>query len=341
MSSAKERAVLSESMSQQELSPDDLLAGQEAAYARDIERLQGRLQEFVAVDCPACKGAVSKPSFQKYGFQFRTCTNCETIYMSPRPSSEVMADYYNSSENYAYFAKKIFPATEVSRREKIHRPWLERVIEYCNCYSVPKGVLLEVGPGFGTFAELALKSGFFSSVVGIEPTPEMAEACRRRGVKIIEKRVEDASNEIEFANVVVSFEVIEHLFDPEFFLTQCSRLLPSGGLLVLSCPNGLGFDVAMLGPKALAVDSEHVNLFNPNSVLLLLNRCGFDVLEVTTPGRLDAELVRDAALKQEIKLDPFLQRVLLDEWDELGQPFQKFLAEHHLSSHMWLAARKR
>ena len=37
----------------------------------------------------------------------------------------------------------------------------------------------------------------------------------------------------------------------------------------------------------------------------------------------------------------FLQRVLIDEWERLGRGFQTFLAENGLTSHMWLAARKR
>jgi SAM-dependent methyltransferase len=179
-------------------------------------------------------------------------------------------------------------------------------------------------------------------VLAIEPTPEMAEACRARGVAVIQKRIEDVADEIDGADVVVSFEVIEHLFAPAVFVTQCARLVRPGGLLVLSCPNGEGFDIATLGARALAVDAEHVNLFNPASLERLVASSGFDVLEVTTPGRLDAEFVRDAALRGEIDLtrDGFLKRVLLDEWDRLGWPFQQFLAAHGLSSHMWLAARR-
>lgn len=332
---------IGEKLSEDELCPEELLAGQEAAFARDIERLHYRIKEFVDVPCPACNGRAHVPAFEKYGFAFRACTQCRTIYMSPRPSPAVMADYYANSENYAYFAAHIFPASEASRREKLHRPRLQRLLEYCDRYATTTGTLLEVGPGFGTFADVATQSRSFRRVVGIEPTPEMAAACRARGVEIIEKRVEDAVGDINNVDVVVSFEVIEHLFDPGAFVRHCSALLPTGGLLVLTCPNGLGFDVAMLGPKALAVDVEHVNLFNPESLSGLLERSGFTVLEVSTPGRLDAELVRDAALKGEVELDPFLRRVLLDQWVELGWPFQQFLATHKLSSHMWLVARRR
>ena len=66
------------------------------------------------------------------------------------------------------------------------------------------------------------------------------------------------------------------------------------------------------------------------------------MIEVTTPGRLDVELVRKAALAGDFDLSgqSFLRRVLSDEWESFGGPFQEFLAEHGLSSHMWLTARK-
>lgn len=331
-------------LSEHELCPDALLAGQEVAFQRDIERLRARSAEFITISCPACAASDASLRFEKYGFTYVQCLLCKTIYMNPRPSPQIMEDYYRHSENYAYWAQHIFPASEKVRREKIHWPWLHRVLEYCTRYNIPTRTLVEVGPGVGIFAGLAMESGRFEQVITIEPTPEMADACRRRGILVINKRIEDLlDNELSKADIVVSFEVIEHLFAPRQFLTQCLKLLAPGGLLVVSCPNGLGFDIAMLGAQALAVDPEHVNFFNPNSLTLLVEACGFDVLEVSTPGRLDAEFVRDAVLQGrfDISYDPFLQRVLVDEWDRLGWPFQQFLAQHGLSSHMWLAARKR
>lgn len=337
---AVSNVALGDRLSESELCPDNLLNGQEAAFARDIERLQARAAEFVAVTCPACGQGHGSKAFEKYAFAFKRCDDCATIYMSPRPSEVVMADYYANSENYAYWAKYIFPASEAARREKIHKPWLQRVLGYCDAFGVTRGTLLEVGPGFGTFAAVATASGEFSRVVAVEPTPELAQACRDRGVEVINKRIEDLGGEVGRADVVVAFEVIEHLFEPIRFLENIFPLIAPGGLLIVSCPNGLGFDIAMLGAGALAVDAEHVNLFNPISLTRLLKATGFEVLKAHTPGRLDAEFVREAALKGEIVLDPFLQRVLVDEWDEHGWPFQQFIAQQGLSSHMWIAARR-
>jgi 2-polyprenyl-3-methyl-5-hydroxy-6-metoxy-1,4-benzoquinol methylase len=334
---------IGERLSEQELCPDDLLSEQEKAYARDIARLHARRAEFVAVRCPACDGSEFSEAFTKFDFVFKSCSSCSTIYMSPRPSEEVMADYYANSENYTYWAEHIFPASEAARRDKIQKPWFERIVAYCQAHNVPMGTLVEVGPGFGTFCQVANESGHFKRVLAIEPTPELAAACRARGVDVIERRIEDAADGLANADVLVAFEVIEHLFAPERFIRDANLLLRPGGLLILSCPNGAGFDIATLGPDALAVDSEHVNLFNPRSLSMLVRDAGFEILDVTTPGRLDAEFVRDAALAGKIDLSnqPFLRSVLLDSWERLGWPFQQFLAANGMSSHMWLAARKR
>jgi SAM-dependent methyltransferase len=327
-----------------DIRPDELRRGQAEAYERDLQRLRARLPEFVPVNCPACADAASAPAFEKYGLQFRRCDACRTIYMSPRPSPEVMASYYGSSENYQYWAKHIFPASEAARVEKIHRPMLEYIVAACDRYSVPRDLLVEVGPGFGTFAALAQQSHAFERVLAVERTPEMAQACRDRGITVIEKAVEDVhAAEVGSADVIASFEVIEHLFEPADYVRNATRLLGRGGLLLLTCPNGEGFDTSVLGAQSPAVDSEHVNLFNPDSLRGLLTRLGFDVLETETPGRLDAELVRNAVLEGNLNLSStrFLQTVLIDRWNDLGLAFQAFLAANRLSGHLRLLARKR
>lgn len=332
-----------EKLSEKELCPDELLRGQEAAFERDIEKLKAQIARFRSVPCPACRSDDGIPAFEKQTFRYVTCRRCETLYMNPRPSPELMASYYANSENYEYWAKYIFPASEVARRDKVHRPWLERVLGYCDRHEILRGVLLEIGAGFGTFASLAQECGRFSRVIAVEPTPELAEVCRRRGLMVINKPVERIGNEVGEVDIVVTFETIEHLFEPRQLLIQCARLLKPGGLLVVSCPNAQGFDISLLGPVSLAIDPEHVNLFNPRSLSLLVESSGYQVLEVSTPGRLDAEFVHGAIQERkfDVSRDAFLKRVLVDEWDRLGWPFQQFLAAHGLSSHMWLVARKK
>jgi SAM-dependent methyltransferase len=201
---------------------------------------------------------------------------------------------------------------------------------------------LEVGAGFGTFCEEMRRIGTFEHLIAVEPNPRLAESCRRRGINVIEKSIENVTVDQGHADVIASFEVIEHLFCPRDYVQQCATLLQPGGLLILTCPNVQGFDILVLRELSSAVDIEHLNYFHPKSLSLLVRSSGFDVLEIQTPGKLDAELVRKKVLAGEFDLGDqrFLRQILIDEWEQVGEAFQEFLAEKQLSSHMWLVARR-
>lgn len=326
-------------LTEAELCPPGLLAAQEAAYERDCARLRERAHLSPAA-CPACGRDEPDRGIRKDGFDWASCPGCGTLYMNPRPSPADLAEHYASSEAYRLWATEIFPASEAARREKVQRPRLTRLLELCAEHGVTPGTLVEIGPGFGTFCALA-RDGF-DRVIAVEPTPDLAAACRERGVETLELPVEKAVGSLPPADVVAGFEVIEHLHDPAGVVAACRDLLRPGGLLLLTCPNSQGFDIATLGAASLAVDPEHLNLFSPAGLSGLVSRAGLEVLEIATPGRLDAEFVREAALRGDLDLSdqPLLRQVLIDEWERLGEPFQRFLADAGLSSHMWLVARR-
>ncbi len=329
---------LSTSFNEKDIRPWGTAAERQRRYERDVSRLLERRVEFVDVPCPACGVDEASVRFVKYTLTYRQCRECDTLFISPRPSGAVLLDYYAESEAYAYWNDVVFPSSEEIRREHICRPRVDRLLELCRIRGVRTNVLVEVGAGFGTFCEEVRSRSVFNRVVAVEPAPSLAETCRRRGLEVIESRLEDCSPNHR-ADVVVCFELIEHVFDPMAFLERCRRLLTPEGVLVLTCPNAKGFDIELMGPISPSVDAEHLNYFHPDSLAMLLGRSGFKLIESATPGQLDAEIVRNRVLAGEFKLtDGFLRRVLLDEWERLGRPFQAFLSNHGLSSHMWVVA---
>ncbi len=330
-------------LTEEEIRPQALMAEQQRRFANDIARLHKNKASFVQVACPACGGSRSAPSWVKYELSYVTCLDCQTIYISPRPPPAVLEDYYRHSENYAYWNDVIFPASETARREKLFKPRAQRLVEICKRHGVEGGTLLEVGSGFGTFGEEVKRLGFFSRFIAVEPTPNLAATCRGRGLEVLESPIEQVALPEGSIDVVASFEVVEHLFSPKDILEKAHRLLRPDGVMIVSVPSCGGFDVMLLKEKSSSVDVEHLNYFNPASLARLFKSCGFDTLEVLTPGKLDAELVRAKVLSGEFSVaaDPFLQTVLVDRWDELGGPFQEFLAQNNLSSHLWLVAQKR
>ena len=293
--------------------------------------------------CSACDSRQRVARWAKFGLDYWECSDCQTVYISPRPSPAVLEWFYQGSVNYAYWNKHIFPASEAARREKIFVPRVNRFLELCARHGTRAGTVLEVGAAFGTFCQELNSRKVFKRVVAVEPTPDLAQHCRSLGVEVIEKPFETVtfSREDRF-DAVVAFEVIEHLFCPEEFLRRSNSVLSENGLLVVTCPNAQGFEIATLGCLSDSVDAEHLNYFHPMSLARLLARCGFDLVEMQTPGQLDAELVRKKVLSGDLSLDgqAWLRRVLIDQWETCGSSFQRFLAQSGLSSHMWICAKK-
>lgn len=321
---------------------DDDLDYRWSLYRADQQRLLARLPEFVDVACPACEAAEAEPHYERDGFTFKRCMACGTVYVSPRPTKDLLLGHYRNSQAEKYWNEVVAPKTDAGRVEHLIRPRLERILSFCSRYGTPRGDLLDVGGGAGVFAAEAARSGQFQGVSVVEPDPSPAALCRAKGLAVYEDFVENLTAEA-VADVATSFESIEHVFSPRDYLRSIARLLRPGGLLVLTTPNVLGFDLLTLRDLSDNTTApDHLNYFHPGSLGALLGACGFTVLESLTPGKLDVELVRKKVQQGRLCLDgqPFLQRVVVDEFETLGASFQRWLAENGLSSHLWVVARR-
>jgi SAM-dependent methyltransferase len=330
------------SFKEADIRPQELMVGLMDEVEADRRWLVERQDRFTRGLCPVCKTS-GVPAFTKKDFFYERCPSCRTVFMNPRPSEELLHAFYTQSRTYAYWNKHIFPASEAVRREKIFVPRAERVLGFCQHYGVHMGALLEIGAGFGTFCEEIQKRHEFERVIALELTPGLAQTCRQRGLEVIELPVEKLRMPPHSIDVLAAFETLEHLYSPRNFLEACRNQLAPGGLLVITCPSIDGFDVLTLGENSDTIDHEHLNYLNPRSIRLLAEESGFNVLEVVTPGQLDAGIVRNKALQGVISLDnqPWLKLLLHDRWEELGEPFQRFLSANRLSSHMWIVAEYR
>ncbi len=326
-------------MKENDIRPEALMAQQKILYQEDVDRLMAQKDCFVTVACPACGSSENTQKYQKFGLNYPRCTNCGTVYVSPRPPLEVLFDFYQNSKNYQYWSEFIFPATEVIRREKIFIPRVDLIDALRTKHGFGHERFIEVGAGYGMLCEELNKRHLFDEVVAVEPTPFLAEVCRKKGITVIEKPIE----QVQFNNkvdVVANFEVLEHLFSPREFLIACHNVLKVNGFLIVTCPNIEGFDVSILGESSDIIDTEHLNYFTVSSLSRLLTSIGFEVIEALTPGRLDVDIVRNKIQANDApKLPEFLKQLVMNE--AVGEQFQVFLRENQLSSNMMIVARKK
>ena len=327
-------------MNEENIRPELLINENQKLLKEDIQSLLLRQSEFVTISCPACESNNHQSEFEKNGFNFVKCIPCETYFISPRPTFDLLIDFYENSKCINHW-KNIFSVTEDVRRKEIFTPRAERVAELCKNNNSPVETLLDVGAGFGTFCEEIMKLNLFKKIIAVEPSNELAEACRQKKIDVFEKPIEKV--DLNSVSVITCFELIEHLFCPKSFVLDCVDKLSPGGLFIITTPNIKGFDLLTLGKLARGITGpNHLNYFHPKSLSKLLIDCGLEIIQILTPGKLDAELVRKKIQSKEFDISnqPFLKYILIDEWETYGESFQNFLAENVLSSHMWIVAKK-
>lgn len=330
-------------MKENDIRPKDLMELKKPALEHDIQFLKTRFHQFVPSNCIACTSSNVKPWAVKNGFKYSICNDCATIYTNPRPTPELLESFYKQSENYAFWNKFIFPTTDQVRKEKIFKPRAERTIEICKKYNLSGGVLIEIGAAFGTYCEAISEHKFFERVIAVEPTPGLAETCRTKGIETHEEVIEKLSFEKNSADVVANFEVLEHLANPKDFVKKAISFLKVGGLFICTCPNGQSLGAKILHEQFSIFDHEHVNYFNPQSIAILLESENMEVLEVTTPGKLDIDILKKYTIEQEdlFKNDIQLKQLLISGNEKTLELLQEIVINENLSSHMWVIARKR
>jgi hypothetical protein len=283
-------------------------------------------------DCPACLSQ-SSLAFEKHGFTYHQCEECLTLFVNPRPIAAAFIKYYTESPSAKFWASTFYRQTASARREKLWRPKARQILSTLERYSAANHQIIDIGGGFGLFAE-EIKSISESQPIIIEPGPDLAKACRERSLCVIEKFLEEVQNDDlpVGPKAFVSFELFEHLHDPTYFLKHLSGLMSSGDLFIFTTLSGLGVDIQTLWDNSKSVSPPyHLNFFNPHAVRILLERLDFIVLEVSTPGKLDIDImINNCSL---IK-DRFWKNLIKSATEEEKIDWQDFISAKGMSSHM-------
>ena len=187
------------------------------------------------------------------------------------PESVVRARLY---ENYRFDQNAVDPQDERKQRA----PHLRRFIRV-HIPADRNTRILDLGCGNGTLLHF-LKEAGYRNVVGVDSCSEQILQAKESGVT--EARHGDVFNFVNSASsesydVVIAFDVIEHLTKPELFKLAdgIHRILSRSGLWIIHVPNAEG----IFGTRVRYADLTHEQAFTRESMEQLTRATGFRVLE--------------------------------------------------------------
>lgn len=211
------------------------------------------------------------PTTDRFGValgDFVRCQACGHAQLDPMPSEQQLEEGYRDAASEDYEAEergqRATAAAELARIER----------------HVGPGALADLGCWVGFLVDEAGTRGW--RAVGVEPSVWAAERARERGAEVIVAPLLDADlPERSFAAVTMG-DVIEHLPEPGVALDRIAALLSPGGVLWLATPDAGSRLARAMGKRWWSVIPTHVHLFTRRSITRLLERHGFEVLEIGT-----------------------------------------------------------
>ncbi len=148
----------------------------------------------------------------------------------------------------------------------------KRIVDLLERHGVKGKNCLDVGPGTGRWIKFLRQMGA-KSITALDISDQAIDKCLPFCDEIkkidIEKEPFDLSS--NSFDIVISFEVLEHLYDPAHYLTEMLRVMDDDAFLVMSTPNmtSLISRIRMLLgelPVTVASDPTHVRFYRKKDI---------------------------------------------------------------------------
>lgn len=181
--------------------------------------------------------------------------------------------------------------------------WEKEDVSYCHSYLAPKVIsllpegdalkILDAGCGNGLLTAKLAALGH--SVVGIDVAEDGIEIARKNYPDIrfeVHSGYDDFHDIVDQVDVVISTEVVEHLFTPPLYMKSVFNILRPGGALIVTTPyHGFLKNLALsLTNKwdhhhTVAWEGGHIKFFSPATLTAMLSEAGFVNFRFNNAGR--------------------------------------------------------
>lgn len=259
------------------------------------------------VACPACGSKASDYLFHLAGAEYRRCRDCGTWFVVSRPSETVLSDWREKSPAMQFWREKVYTASRESRREQVLVPrsrWVRQALDL---------------------------AGLELSVNGVDLDADSLHVLEEAGLRQTEKPC-----------ALLYMDRLDRASEPLADLCQAGQRLSPGGLVLANAWLCSGFDISVLRDRHPALNPlERLNLFTEKGLRAMVERAELEVVEFSTPGVLDLEIVRRVGLVGKEELGSFASVLAGDPDADRDHEFIEFLQKNRLSSYARMVMRKR
>lgn len=192
------------------------------------------------------------------------CANCRLRYFFPLIIGDEI--FYNRLQKFSWYYLDDKTEYQVSKK-----------------YINENDSVLEIGSGKGAFANILSKNNY----VGLDFSKNAKQLAALNGIKIENESIHCyAEKKPELFDVVVSFQVLEHIPDPFEFIESALKTLKTGGKLIIAVPNDNSF-LKYESYNVLNMPPHHVTRWSEESLEYIAEKFNLEIINKTSEALQD------------------------------------------------------
>lgn len=234
--------------------------------------------------CPVCQGEKYKAFLEandntvsRKNFQVVRCESCGFLYTNPRPSSEAIGSYYESTDYISHHDE----GEDIMSRiyNAVRNYTTQQKIKLLQKSVGSIGTLLDIGSGTGFFLAQAKSAGW--SVSGTEPDQQARKVGVSRVGEEVFENIWNPQLESKNYDAITMWHVLEHVHLLNETFNWLHQHLNSKGKLFIAVPNPESEDAKRFKEHWAAYDvPRHLYHFSKKSMKQLAVKHGFRVEKI-------------------------------------------------------------
>lgn len=221
-------------------------------------------------------GAVGKLTDKPY--QMYQCLECKTIWHTLEAGQN--KEYYESEQ----YREELESKSATEDYFSLHDKEVLEKLEYTGTDIYRNKIVMDIGAGGGSFLDFVYLVA--KQTIAIEPSKIYRNDMSERG-HIVYPYAKDAIADGKKADIIVSFDVIEHVDSPKEFMNEVYELLSDKGVAYIGTPTDAPVLRTMLGHsyEQFLFSYQHPWVLSTDSFEMIGREAGFDNIEIRQAQR--------------------------------------------------------
>ncbi len=205
------------------------------------------------------------------------CIDCDLVQVSPSNSIKNLDEMYEDVVDIDYINNLNIKYKTFNSVFKKIKPYLEKSQQKHSKINI-----LEIGSYYGVLLNILEKNKL--NAIGIEPSKHAFEYSKnhnnQKNINVsFDKFIKDC-NAINF-NLVMAFDVIEHVEDVDKFIQQVGKLMREDNFFIFSTIFIDSWFAKMLGNNWPWIIPMHLSYFNKKNINYFLKKHNFEIVSIS------------------------------------------------------------